>query len=92
MKRTKRKFSASFKTKVVLEALKEHHTAREIAAKYEIHQNQLSVWKQDFLKNASKAFEGKSQDDHSEKEKEKLYGKIGQLQVEVDFLKKVLGK
>ena len=92
MRRTKRKFTSSFKTKVVLEALKEHSTAREIAAKYEIHPNQLSIWKQEFIKNASKAFEGKSIEEDVEKEKEKLYGKIGQLQVEVDFLKKVLGK
>jgi transposase len=92
MRRTKRKFSSSFKTKVVLEALKEQSTSREISAKYEIHQNQISLWKREFLNNASKAFEGKSADENQEKEKEKLYGKIGQLQVENDFLKKVLGK
>jgi transposase len=92
MRRTKRKFSSGFKTKVVLEALKEQSTAREISAKYEIHQNQISLWKREFLNNASKAFEGKSADENQEKEKEKLYGKIGQLQVENDFLKKVLGK
>lgn len=92
MSRTKRKFSASFKTKVVLEALKEQHTARELASKYDLHPNQISIWKQEFLKNASSAFESKSKQESDEIEKEKLYGKIGQLQVENDFLRKVLGK
>ncbi len=92
MKRTKRKFSSGFKTKVVLEALKEQQTIRELSEKYELHPNQLNLWKREFLNNATNAFEGKHQDQDLDKEKEKLYSKIGQLQVENDFLKQVLGK
>lgn len=42
MKRSRRKFSAEFKTKVVLEALSERLTASELAQKYEIHPNQIA--------------------------------------------------
>ena len=90
MKRTRRKFSASFKTKVALEAIKERQTTQELAAKFEVHSTQITKWKREFLKNASAAFETKSRTDNDDLEKEKLYGKIGQLQVENDFLKHVL--
>ncbi len=43
MKRTRRKFTASFKTKVVLEALKSQMTLQELASKYEVHANQIST-------------------------------------------------
>jgi len=91
MKRRK-KHSAGFKTKVVLEALQERETIQELAKKYEIHPNQISTWKSRFLAGANIVFEqgiGKADD---EKERSELYKKIGQLQVENDFLKKVLGK
>lgn len=92
MKRSRRKFSASFKTKIALEAIKERMTTQELASKFEIHPNQISTWKKEFLKNASSAFETKQNNDDDDTEKEKLYSKIGQLQVENDFLKHVLGK
>jgi len=92
MKRTRRKFSSKFKTKVVLEALKERSTLQELASKFEIHANQITTWKKEFLENASKTFEVKNEKDESKVENDKLYSKIGQLQVEIDFLKQVLGK
>ena len=57
MKRSKRKFSAEFKTKVVLEALSERLTASELAQKYEIHPNQIAQWKREFLDRAAEVFE-----------------------------------
>ena len=91
MKRQRRKFSKEFKLKVVLEALKERHTLSELSQKYELHPNQISSWKQDFLKKAGEVFTNKSlEDKDDEQEKEKLYAKIGALQMEVDFLKKKL--
>tara|TARA_B110000008_G_C16739273_1_gene471941 strand:- start:437 stop:715 length:279 start_codon:yes stop_codon:yes gene_type:complete len=92
MKRSRRKFSASFKTKVALEAIKEQMTMQELWSKYEVHSSQITTWKKEFLANASAAFETKQKGGQDEKEKEKLYSKIGQLQVENDFLKFVLDK
>lgn len=94
MKRERRKFSAAFKAKVALEALKERETIQQLASKYEVHPNQISIWKKEFLEGAEAIFSGElpSKKEAEDKEKERLYGKIGQLQIEVDFLKKVLGK
>jgi transposase len=93
-KKSRRKFSADFKAKVVLEALKERNTVEEIARKYEVHPNQIHLWKKEFLNNASLVFssgdrlmEDKKQ---QEEEREKLYAQIGQQKVEIDWLKKKL--
>lgn len=90
MKRTRRKFTSAFKTKVVLEALKERSTIQELAAKFELHPNQISEWKKEFLTNAEKAFEGESEEKENpvEKERDELYKQIGQMKVEIDWLKK----
>lgn len=92
MKKLRRKFSPSFKAKVALEAIKDQLTLQEIASKFDIHPTQISTWKREFIENSSKAFESKSKADDTDKEKSALYSKIGQLQVENDFLKKVLDK
>jgi len=89
-KKTRRKFSAEFKAKVVLEALKERSTIEELARKHELHPNQINTWKKEAVANMSCVFgSDKSEDaaDH-EKQTEKLYAQIGQLKVENDFLKK----
>lgn len=92
MKKSRRKFSSTFKAKVVLEALKEQSTMQELASKYEIHSTQIMTWKMDFKEKASAVFDSKSQSDQTDLEKEDLYNKIGHMQVQIDFLKKVLGK
>jgi len=93
VKRKRRKFSASFKTKVVLESLKEQKSIREIASQFEVHPNQISKWKQQFLSNSEKAFEGTSTTkNEKELEREKMLQTIGQQKVEIDFLKHVLGE
>ena len=93
-KRTRRKFSADFKTKVVLEALKERNTIEEISRKYELHPNQITIWKKEFLSNASIVFSSHDSAKEEQKQKEvdadKLYAQIGQLKVENDWLKKKL--
>ena len=50
MSKKRRKFSADFKFKVALEALKNQETLNQIAKKYELHPNQISQWKQQLLK------------------------------------------
>lgn len=89
---TRRKFTAKFKTKVVLELLKERSTLAEVAQKYEIAPQQLSTWKRDFLANADQVFAKgmKSRKTEAEEEKEKLLKTIGKLKVENDFLKDAL--
>lgn len=89
MKKTRRKFTAGFKTKVVLEALKERQTIEELAEKFKLHPNQISTWKKEFLANAEQAFtEDHADAKEHEKEKDELYKQIGQLQVENNWLKK----
>lgn len=85
-------YTSGFKTKVVLEALQERETIQEIGKKYNIHPNQISTWKGQFLSSASSVFEKGVVKSDDEKEKTELFKKVGQLQMEVDFLKKVLGK
>ena len=92
MKKERRKFSASFKAKVAIEAIKEQQTIQELAVKYELHPTQINTWKREFLDKAESVFTTEKsavKDDSKEKE---LYSKIGELQIQVDFLKKVLGK
>ena len=87
----RRNFSAKFKTKVVLEALSERHTLTELAQKFDLHVNQISKWKQEFLSSAEDIFDkNNSKKQGDEKEKEKLYKIIGQQKVEIDFLKNAL--
>lgn len=84
-----------FKSKVVLEAFKEHKTVRELACEYELHPNQISNWKKQVMEKMPMLFDMQSSSEKKEREykehKEELYKKIGQLQVEVDWLKKKLG-
>jgi transposase len=91
--KSKRKFTAEFKVKVALEALKERESVTELAKRYELHPNQINDWKKEFLAKAALVFSnGKSENGPSmdEKEKQQLYQTIGQLKVENDFLKKAL--
>lgn len=91
---TRRKFTSEFKKKVVLEALKERNTIQELAAKYEIHPQQITDWKRHFMDNSEVAFDRPGTEDGKTAEQEKLieqlYAQIGQLKVENDFLKKKL--
>ena len=87
----RRKFTAKFKTKVVLEALKERISVQELAKKHELHPNQISKWKAEFLDNADVVFDkGTSNEADETEDVEKLYKVIGQQKVEIDFLKKAL--
>ena len=89
----RRKLTAKFKTKVVLEALKERMTNQELANKFKIHPQQISTWKTEFLNSAEDIFsKGVSKNKKSEQElkEEQLLKTIGQQKVELDFLKNAL--
>jgi transposase len=92
-KQSRRKFSAEFKTKVVLEALTERYTIEELARKYELHPNQIHLWKKEFLSKASGVFENKDArqtEDERQVILDRLYSQIGKQKVEIDWLKKKL--
>lgn len=92
-KRTRRNHSGSFKAKVALEALRGDKTVAEIAAKYEVHPNQVTDWKRQLLERAAELFDGgggcKKEPAADLKE---LHAKIGQQAVELDFLSSALTK
>ena len=92
MKKERRKFSSAFKAKVAIEAIKEDKTIQELASKHQVHPSQVTTWKKEFLDNASMVFESKRHEVKDESKDKILYSKIGELQIEIDFLKKVLGK
>jgi transposase len=91
MKKERRKFSGAFKAKVAIEALKERETLAELSKRFEVHPNMISKWKQEFVERSAGVFEQKSDTD-SEVDVDKLYAKIGQLEMQNDFLKKNLKK
>jgi len=91
----RRKFTAKFKTKVVLSALKEREGLSELAQKYELAPTQISKWKKDFLQGAESIFSTgsrTSEKSDSELERERLLQTIGELKVENDFLKKSVSR
>lgn len=90
--RTRRKFTKKFKTKVVLEALSERYTLAQLAERHQLHPNQISQWKLQFLQNADSVFDKgmKSPKDQQDEEKDKLLKTIGKLKVENDFLRDAL--
>ena len=89
MSRTRRVFSKDFKSKLVLEALKEKKTLDALSKKYELLPNQILLWKAEAIKNVLLLFSGeKVVSKKDEIPIEKLYAEIGQLKMENDFLKK----
>lgn len=93
MRKSRRKFTSEFKTKVVLECLKERYSLTELSERFELHPNQISQWKQEFLEKSANLFDKKSPKTQADEvDLEKLYEKIGRLEMERDFLKKNLKK
>ena len=88
-KTTRRKFTAEFKAKVALEAIKDQQTLSELSRKFEVSPVIISRWKGEFLENGASVFTSANDAEKATEDVEKLYAQIGKLKVEVDFLKKV---
>lgn len=86
----KKTYDSKFKSRVALEALRGELTLSEIAGKYQVHPNQVQQWKKKLLDGAQELFQTKSerQSQHPYQE-DILLKKIGQLEVENDFLRGV---
>ena len=92
MSKKRRKFSSSFKAQVALEAIKGKETMAELSERFEVHSQQISNWKQEFLEKSAGVFENSTKKEKESVDVEKLYAKIGQLEMERDFLKKAQEK
>ena len=88
-------YSASFKAKVALEALRGEHTLSELAATYEIHPTLITKWRRQAVEGLVDIFSvggRRDKDGAHEAEIKELHAKIGQLTVEKDFLQKAFGR
>ncbi len=93
MAKQRKRYTAEFKAKVALEAVKGQKTIQELASQFGLHPNQISDWKKEVTDRVSELFGRKmakpEADAHSATE---LYEQIGRLQVEVAWLKKTLNR
>lgn len=94
MSKKRRRFTKQLKFAIVLEAIKGQRQIAEIASEYDVHPNQITLWKRQFLEQGASVF-GKKNDtvkEALEETQEDLFKKIGQQQYEIDWLKKNLQK
>ena len=94
MARKRRKFSAEFKHRVAIEAVSERKTLSELAQEHDLHPNQIVQWKKVLQRDGRSLFQrAKSCSDTDDQQEliERLYQQIGQLQFELNWLKKKSG-
>jgi len=92
-KKSRRRLEAGLKAKVALEALCNEATIAELAARYQLHPNQIYAWKKQLIDGAAAVFaNGAGKEASREAEVSELYAKIGQLTVERDFLSRRSGR
>lgn len=92
--KTRTTYSAEFKAKLALEVIKGNRTLAEIASEAQVHPNLLTQWKRQLLESLPTVFSGKRAKENEEQEAltDQLYQQIGQLKVELDWLKKKSGR
>jgi len=90
MGKTRKSYSSAFKAKVALEAVKKEKTISQLSSEYGVHANQINQWRKRLLEELPEIFSKKRQNKEKDNEdlQDELYRQIGQLKVELDWLKK----
>ena len=94
MAKKRRRFTAQFKKRVALEALRERETIGVIAARHEVHPSQVTAWKRQALEGLGEVFSrpGSKRAAEHEATIRELHAKIGELTVERDFFLRGLAR
>jgi len=92
-KRARRNHSSAFKAKVALAAIKGDRTLSQLSEQFDVHANQITIWKDQLVEFAAEVFErGSSGKAAPAVDVKTLHAKIGELTLENDFLEAALGK
>jgi len=89
-KRKRRVYDGAFRAKVALAACKGDQTLSELAAKFEVHPNQVSTWRKELVERAGELFaDGRTRKNNAaDIDPDQLYAEIGRLRMELEWLKK----
>jgi transposase len=90
----RKNFSAAVKARAVLEALRGEKTINEIASGYGVHPNRIGLWKKQAVEGLPDIFNARRDQSEADRDAltDRLYQRIGQLEVELDWLKKKTGQ
>ena len=93
MTKQRKTYTTVFKVKIAIEAIKGQRTVNEIASHYGVHPNQVMQWKKQAVESLPEVFSNKRERNAADDDalKAQLYQQIGQLKVELDWLKKKAG-